>query len=86
MLSYVDYEPGRHGKQSVFSIESGEPVAGLVPLTIRPVTDQAELAAARLDPTMYVVLEEVPLRSRAEMDAERHPDFFTARSHAPSGA
>lgn len=49
---YADYDPKRHDGKQLYAIESGQKARSTV---LRPVTDPAEIAAARLTPYFYVV-------------------------------
>ena len=58
MLRYVNYDPVKHAGQAVYTIRAGEAEDGVIPVNVSEVTAPAELAAAKLDPTFYVVTED----------------------------
>jgi hypothetical protein len=58
MLRYVNYDPAQHAGQAVYQVAGFSLPDGGWDVNVRAVTDPAELAAAKLDPTFYVVTED----------------------------
>jgi hypothetical protein len=74
MPNYLDYKPAQHTGLPLYAIEDGAPTADdAIPMVLRLVTSDVELAQAALMPFYYVVDVGADDAAAAAEDADAEP-------------